>query len=341
MNKLFPFSRQQEQPRTSEIAMPQFMHSAQNSKDGFSPAPANKYKECESTIHHGAWLGEEVKRTDYMLLNVTILFILSAIIMGMYYSHVSCFFRYGTSSWMRYGSYNGFFITLILVASALAFVRLHFYLKSRGYNLLLRTGLELEYHKVVGSTPPQDPKDHGHHGDQEGHHHGNEEVHRHGNEEVHRHGNDEVHLHGNQECSSSGDRGGRVRDRERERERDVVTARCCTQDTGYQGWPHPTPHSKHLDIVCQIARSEGYESNKTLLSYLKQSPNFFPARVNAEGIHPDAFLNRNGHKIFWKNKIGCNTFSCEDNGVAPSAIISMGSLKKFSSYTAFTQTLLI
>eukprot|EP00116_Pleurobrachia_bachei_P008297 sb/3468559/ len=174
-----------EEPRTSEIAMPQFMHSAQNSKDGFSPAPANKYKECESTIHHGAWLGEEVKRTDYMLLNVTILFILSAIIMGIVF--FSLWDELLDEIWILY---LGFFITLILVASALAFVRyylprLHFYLKSRGYNLLLRTGLELEYHKVVGSTPPQDPKDHGHHGDDEVHHRGHDqEVNHHGNEEV-------------------------------------------------------------------------------------------------------------------------------------------------------------
>ena len=45
-------SRHAEEPRTSEIAMPQFMHSTtQNSKDaGFSPAPANKYKECEVSV---------------------------------------------------------------------------------------------------------------------------------------------------------------------------------------------------------------------------------------------------------------------------------------------------
>jgi len=189
INKLFNDPRgHAEEPRTSEIAMPQFMHTTttQGSKDGFSPAPTNTYKDCEGALHPAHWLGEEVKRTDYMLLNITILFILSALIMGIVF--FSLWDELLDEIWILY---LGFFITLILVASALAFVRLHFYLKSRGYNLLLRTGLELEYHKVVGTTPPQDPKDR-HHGNQDDlhgndsmdHHHSNEEVRHRSNEEV-------------------------------------------------------------------------------------------------------------------------------------------------------------
>eukprot|EP00116_Pleurobrachia_bachei_P018066 sb/3478328/ len=74
-----------------------------------------------------------------------------------------------------------------------------------------------------------------------------------------------------------------------------------------------------------------------LIEYVLNVVNFFPARVNAEGIHPDAFckkaygfrirqvyilVTRNGHEL------GCNTFSCEDNGVAPSSNNSMHVFRK-------------